>query len=143
MLFRSIDALVSDHHPVQGDEKALPFAEAEPGATGLELLLSLALKWGAEDGLSPLQAVSAVTHRPAEILRQSHARVPAGAGRLQVGAEADLCLVQPDEVWQLNPAQLHSQGRHTPFAFDCTGMSLPARVSATMVAGAWVWPHRT
>jgi dihydroorotase len=139
----TIDALVSDHHPVQGDEKALPFAEAEPGATGLELLLSLALKWGAEDGLSPLQAVSAVTHRPAEILRQSHARVPAGAGRLQVGAEADLCLVQPDEVWQLDPAQLNSQGRHTPFAFDCTGMSLPARVSATMVAGAWVWPHRT
>lgn len=135
----TIDALVSDHHPVQGDEKSLPFAEAEPGATGLELLLSLALKWAREDGLSPLQALAAVTSRPADILRQSNAWVPAGAGRLQVGAQADLCLVQPDEIWQVDPAQLHSQGRHTPFAFDCTGMSLPGRVSATMVGGAWAW----
>jgi dihydroorotase len=65
-----------------------------------------------------------------------------GLGRVQVGAEADLCLLRPDEVWQLDPAQLRSQGRHTPFAFDCTGVSLPGRVSATMVAGAWAWPPR-
>ncbi|MEY2621154.1 MAG: hypothetical protein RIT26_974 [Pseudomonadota bacterium] len=138
----TIDALVSDHHPVQGDEKALPFAEAEPGASGLELLLSLALKWAQEDGQALVQALSAVTSRPAAILRQSNPSVPTGLGRVQVGAEADLCLVRPDEVWQLDPARLHSQGRHTPFAFDCTGVSLPARVSATMVAGAWVWPPR-
>src|SRR5207237_7629236 len=47
----TIDALVSDHTPVAEDAKNLPFAEAEPGATGLELLLSLALKWGTEAGL--------------------------------------------------------------------------------------------
>ncbi|MEY2660031.1 MAG: hypothetical protein RLZZ123_1203 [Pseudomonadota bacterium] len=138
----TIDALVSDHHPVQGDEKALPFAEAEPGASGLELLLSLALKWAQEDGQPLVQALSAVTSRPAAILRQSNPSVPMGLGRVQVGAEADLCLLRPDEVWQLDPAQLRSQGRHTPFAFDCTGVSLPGRVSATMVAGAWAWPPR-
>ena len=137
----TIDALVSDHHPVQGDEKALPFAEAEPGASGVELLLSLALKWGQDEGLTPLQALTTVTDRPARILRQSSPMVPAGAGRIQVGGEADLCLVDPEEVWQLDPAQMRSQGRHTPFAFDCTGMSLPARVRATWVGGHWAWPQ--
>jgi len=136
----TIDALVSDHHPVQGDEKALPFAEAEPGASGVELLLSLALKWGQDEGLSPLQTLSVITDRPARILRQSSALVPTGAGRIQVGGEADVCLIDPQETWQLDPAQLRSQGRHTPFAFDCTGMSLPARVRATWVGGHGAWP---
>jgi dihydroorotase len=49
--------------------------------------------------------------------------------------------VHPDEVWQLDPAQLKSQGKHTPFAFDCTGVSLPARVAATLVGGAWAYPQ--
>ena len=136
----TIDALVSDHHPVQGDEKALPFAEAEPGASGVELLLSLTLKWGQDEGLSPLQTLSVITDRPARILRQSSALVPTGAGRIQVGGEADVCLIDPQETWQLDPAQLRSQGRHTPFAFDCTGMSLPARVRATWVGGHGAWP---
>jgi dihydroorotase len=135
----TIDALVSDHHPVQGDEKALPFAEAEPGATGLELLLSLALKWAQDDSLSPLQALSVVTHRPAGILRQSSPGIAAGIGRMAVGEVADLCLLDPDEVWQLDPARLRSQGRHTPFAFDCTGISLPGKVRATCVGGHWAW----
>ncbi len=135
----TIDALVSDHNPVQGDEKALPFAEAEPGATGLELLLSLALKWAQDDKRTPLEALSVVTDRPARLLRQSNPAVPAGLGRLQVGAEADLCLIDPDVIWQLDPAQLRSQGRHTPFAFDCTGMSLPGRVKATWVGGHLAW----
>src|SRR5204863_4964353 len=47
----TIDALVSDHTPVTSDAKQLPFGEAEPGATGLELLLGLALKWGDEQRL--------------------------------------------------------------------------------------------
>ncbi|MGH8708109.1 MAG: dihydroorotase, partial [Burkholderiales bacterium] len=42
----TVDCLCSDHTPVDEDGKHLPFAEAEPGATGLELLLPLALKWG-------------------------------------------------------------------------------------------------
>lgn len=51
----SIDALVSDHMPVTVDEKAVPFAEATPGATGLELLLSLAMRWARDAGLAQQQ----------------------------------------------------------------------------------------
>lgn len=137
----TIDALVSDHHPVQGDEKALPFAEAEPGATGVELLLSLALKWAQDEGLSALQALSVITDRPARILRQSSPSIAAGIGRIAVGEVADVCLLDPQEVWQLDPNGLRSQGRHTPFAFDCTGISLPGKVRATCVAGHWAWPE--
>jgi dihydroorotase len=138
----TIDALVSDHHPVQGDEKALPFAEAEPGASGVELLLSLALKWAQDDGHSPLQALSVVTNRPAGILRQSSPGVAAGIGRISVGEVADLCLFDAQEVWQLDPSRLRSQGRHTPFAFDCTGISLPGKVRATCVGGHWAWSEQ-
>jgi dihydroorotase len=45
----TIDLVCSDHAPVDDDGKQLPFGEAEPGATGLELLLPLVLKWAAED----------------------------------------------------------------------------------------------
>src|SRR5574343_1229198 len=54
----TIDVLVSDHNPVDEDAKTLPFAEAEPGATGLELLLSLALKWAQQEGLGLMQALA-------------------------------------------------------------------------------------
>jgi 1-acyl-sn-glycerol-3-phosphate acyltransferase len=64
----TIDALVSDHTPVDKDAKNLPFAEAEPGATGLELLLSLALHWADAAGLPWIQALAAVTSAPARIL---------------------------------------------------------------------------
>ena len=57
----TIDALVSDHTPVDADAKTLPFAESEPGATGLELLLSLALKWGQESGVGLTRALAVLT----------------------------------------------------------------------------------
>jgi dihydroorotase len=62
----TIDALVSDHTPVDEDAKTLPFAEAEPGATGLELLLALALKWGEETGAGLVRALAVLTHAPAD-----------------------------------------------------------------------------
>jgi dihydroorotase len=57
----TIDALVSDHTPVDADAKALPFAEAEPGATGLELLLGLALKWGEQSHQDLRRTLACVT----------------------------------------------------------------------------------
>ena len=138
----TIDALVSDHHPVQGDEKALPFAQSEPGASGLELLLSLALKWAQDDAIPPSAALARVTSLPASVLRRSCPTVPDGLGGIRVGTQADLCLFDPEPVWQLKPDRLQSQGRYTPFAHDCTGISLTGRVSACMVAGKWVWPQR-
>ncbi|MEO5733193.1 MAG: dihydroorotase [Rubrivivax sp.] len=131
----TIDALVSDHNPVADDMKQLPFGEAEPGATGLELLLSLALRWGADTGLSMVRSLSCITHRPVGVLGDALGSLASSAGRLVEGGVADLCLFDPDMQWSVSPAALVSQGKHTPFAFESTGMGLPGRVRCTLVAG--------
>ena len=139
----TIDALVSDHTPVEGDAKALPFAQAEPGATGLELLLSLALKWANDGGVGLSRAVSVLTHAPAQVLGASAQHASASLGALHAGAVADVCLFDPAAQWQVQPGALRSQGKHTPFAFDISGAVLPGRVRATWVGGrlAYQAPH--
>ncbi len=131
----TLDALVSDHNPVADDMKQLPFGEAEPGATGLELLLSLALRWGADNGLSLPQALARVTCDPVRVLGGALDSLANSAGRLVEGGVADICLFDPAAEWAVSPAELVSQGKHTPFAFASTGMALPGRVRATWVAG--------
>ncbi len=135
LLDGTIDALVSDHTPVDDDAKYLPFSEAEPGATGLELLLSLALKWGESEGLSQVQSLARVTSDPVRVLGDTLGSLASSAGRLVVGGVADLCIFDPHVLWQVQPENLLSQSRHTPFAFASTGMALPGRVRYTMVAG--------
>ncbi|MCU0775972.1 MAG: dihydroorotase [Ideonella sp.] len=132
----TIDAIVSDHTPVAEDAKNLPFAEAEPGATGLELLLSLALKWGSEQGLPLPATLARITQAPARVLGSALGTLAASAGRLVEGGVADLCLFDPEATWTVTPEVLRSQGKHTPFAFESTGTALPGRVQATIVAGA-------
>jgi dihydroorotase len=127
----TIDALVSDHSPVDDDDKTLPFAESEPGASGVELLLGLALKWAEESGTSLQRALSVVTCEPARILANSAGRLTSGAGRLVVGGVADLCVFHPQQEWVIEANTLRSQGKHTPFS----GYSLQARVLATLVGG--------
>jgi dihydroorotase len=131
----TIDALVSDHTPVEGDAKNLPFGEAEPGATGLELLLSLALRWARDDGLPLARALARITHDPVRVLGDSLGSLASSAGRLVEGGVADLCLFDPAAEWAVAPSALASQGKHTPFAFGSTGMALPGRVRTTLVAG--------
>ena len=132
----TVDALVSDHTPVAEDAKNLPFAEAEPGATGIELLLSLALHWGAASRLPLLQTLARITSAPVAVLRAGRDGTPdlvaAGAGSLVEGGAADLCVFDPDAHWTVTPEALRSQGKHTPFA----GYELPGRVRCTLVAGA-------
>ena len=130
-----IDALVSDHTPIGNDEKLLPFAEATPGATGLELLLSLALKWGEDAGVGLHRALSVVTADPVRVLGSASGSVSASAGRVVEGGVADLCLFDPSVIWTVSPDQLRSQGKHTPFAFEHGGTALKGRVKATLVAG--------
>lgn len=120
----TIDAICSAHTPVDDDEKLLPFAEATPGATGLELLLSLTLKWANEAGVPLAQALKRITAAPADVLK-----LP--AGRIATGAAADLCVFDPGAHWRVEPRALKSQGHNTPFL----GYELPARVRATIVAG--------
>lgn len=127
----TIDALVSDHTPVDADAKNLPFAEAEPGATGLELLLSLALKWGAEAGLPLARTLATVTSAPVAVLGGALDSLGASAGRLVEGGVADVCVFDPNASWKVEPAALKSRGKHTPFGGDV----LPGRVRCTVVAG--------
>ena len=134
----TIDALVSDHTPVDEDAKTLPFAEAEPGATGLELLLSLALKWGSENGQSLLQTLAKITSAPVGVLGDSLGSLAASAGRLVEGGMADLCLFDPEARWIVRSGNLRSQGKHTPFG----GYEVPGRVRCTLVAGAVAYEAR-
>lgn len=127
----TIDALVSDHTPVDEDAKTLPFAEAEPGATGLELLLGLALRWGQESGVGMMRALGVLTHEPARVLGSALGTLQASAGQLVDGGVADVCIFDSSAEWTVTPGRLRSQGRHTPFA----GHALPGVVRYTIVGG--------
>jgi dihydroorotase len=131
----TLDALVSDHMPVTADEKNVPFAEATPGATGLELLLSLSLRWAKDSGLPLARALAVVTSEPVRVLGPALGSLSASAGRLVEGGVADICVFDPNASWAVTPARLTSQGKHTPFAFADSGFELPARVRCTVVAG--------
>jgi dihydroorotase len=128
-----IDAICSDHTPVDDDEKLLPFGEASPGATGLELLLSLALKWADDyaagqhrgDGATPLsRALAKVTVDAARVAGLA-------AGQLAPGAAADIVLFDPAVRWKVDAQALASQGKHTPFV----GYEMQGQVMATIVGG--------
>jgi dihydroorotase len=122
-----IDAVCSDHTPIDDDAKQVPFAEAEPGATALELLLPLTLQWGKESGLGLAETLGTVTHRAARILGVA-------AGTLAVGASADVCIFDPSRSWVVQPQSLASQGKNTPFM----GLELTGRVVRTLLAGRTV-----
>jgi len=128
----TIDALVSDHSPVDRNEKDLPFAESEAGASAVELLLGMALKWAAEDGIARRRALQVLTSAPADILAGANGVGGSGSGRLASGAVADLCVYDPRPESFVDAQRLRSQGKHTPFA----GHALPGQVRWTLVGGA-------
>ncbi len=127
----TVDALVSDHNPVDADAKVLPFAEAEPGATAIELLLGLSAKWAQQDGLGLMQALGVLTTGPQRVLGSALGTLQHSVGQISVGGAADLCLFDPNASWAVVPAGLRSQGKHTPFE----GHEMPVHVRATLVAG--------
>jgi len=120
--------VVSNHSPVDDDAKQLPFAEAEVGATGIELLLPLVLKWAEQSGLTLSDTLARVTMQPARILGLD-------AGHLAVGKAADICVFDPEQYWKVEPAALKSQGKNTPFL----GMELRGKVRYTLVNGQIVY----
>jgi dihydroorotase len=131
----TLDVLVSDHTPVDADAKALPFAEAEPGATGMELLWSLALKWGQEADLPVSQVLARLTADPARVLGPTLGNLQDSVGHLAVGGVADVCVLSTEGHWLVSDAALRSQGKSTPFS----GYELPGRVRATVVGGQVVF----
>lgn len=126
----TVDAICSDHTPVDDDAKQLPFGEAEPGVTGLELLLPLTLKWAQEAGVPLATALAKISSGPAAVLG-----VPEATGRLEAGGPADLCVLDPRETWVVSRATLLSQGAHTPYV----GRELEGRVRLTLVGGRIAW----
>ncbi len=128
----TVDAICSDHTPVDDDEKLLPFGEASPGATGLELLLSLALKWADASVAQADQRLKLALSR----ITVDAARVAGlAAGQLSVGSAADICIFNPDTMWTVQASALLSQGKHTPFL----GYELQGQVHTTLVAGRIVF----
>lgn len=121
-------AVCSDHTPIDEDGKQLPFGEALPGATGLELLLPLTLKWAAEAKIPLGTALARITCDPAAILGIS-------AGSLAVGSPADVCVFDPTEPWQVTPQALRSEGKNTPFL----GYEMAGKVRTTLVGGRVVF----
>ena len=124
----AVDCLCSDHTPVDEDGKHLPFAEAEPGATGLELLLPLTLKWGAAHKLPLAVTLARMTSDPARILGVA-------TGRIVTGAPADLAIFDPGAAVRVTAESLKSQGKNTPFL----GYERAGRVRYTVVAGNVVY----
>jgi dihydroorotase len=125
-----IDAVCSDHTPVDEDAKLLPFAEAEAGATGLELLLPLTLKWATEMKIPLAAAIARITRHPARILGLD-------AGHLTPGHAADLCLFDPERAWKVEAKALKSQGKNTPFL----GLELQGKAVYTLVDGHVVYEN--
>ncbi len=124
----TVDAICSDHTPIDEDVKQVPFAEAESGATGLELLLPLTLKWAEESNIPLSAALAKITTDAARILNID-------AGHLSAGSTADICVFDPERCWKVEPAALKSQGKNTPYL----GLELKGKVRQTLVEGLIVY----
>jgi dihydroorotase len=128
----TIDVIVSDHNPQDVENKRLPFAEAADGAVGLETLLSAALRLVHSDRISLPRLLRALSTNPAEILGLE-------AGRLKVGAPADLIVFDPEAPYVLDKRQLKSLSKNSPF----DEARLEGQVTITMVAGRIVFDRRS
>lgn len=104
----TIDAIASDHSPHDQDSKRLPFAQAEFGIVGLETLLPVSIELYHNGHLSASETIALLTHRPADVLS-----LP--AGRLKIGASADLVLIDLDQPWRIDADAFRSKSKNTPF----------------------------
>ena len=125
-----IDVGMSDHNPQDVEVKRLPFAEAAVGAVGLETMLPAGLRLVHNGELDFKTLIRAMSTRPAELLG-----LPGGS--LRSGAAADVIVIDPDVPWVLDPADLKSQCKNTPF--DEARFS--GRVARTIVGGRTIYEH--
>ena len=125
-------AVCSDHQPHEPDAKLAPFAQSEPGISGLETLLPLTLALTDEGVLGLSEAIALLTHRPADVLGID-------AGRLGVGDTADVCIIDLQARWTLEAERMISRGRNSPFL----GRPMHGRVTHTLVGGRLVHEYQT
>jgi len=123
-----IDAIASDNSPWDKDSKRLPFSSATCGIVGLETLLPLALELYNTGRLSLIEVLGRMTANPARILGLN-------AGRLAVGAPADLVLFDPDLSWRIVPDNFRSKSKNAPF----DGRPVRGQVMRTIVDGRTIF----
>ena len=125
-----IDVVMSDHNPQDVETKRLPFAEASPGAIGLETMLAAGLRLVHSGELALMTLLKATSSAPAKILGLA-------AGTLRQGSPADVIVLDPDVPWVLDPGELKSKCKNTPF----DEAKLEGRVVRTIVAGRTVYEY--
>ena len=124
----TIDAICSDHTPHDADAKNVPFGEALPGSTGLELLLPLTLKWALAASVPVAFGLGKISADPARLLGLA-------AGLFVAGQPADICIFDPKAYWAVTAQTLRSQGKNSPYL----RRELEGRVTHTMVNGRLVF----
>jgi len=125
-----IDAVMSDHDPQDVETKRLPFAEAAPGAIGIETMLAASLRLVHSGDIALPVLLKAMSTRPAALLG-----LPGGT--LRPGSPADVVVFDPDTPWVLDRAELKSKCKNTPF----DEARLQGRVTRTIVAGRTVYEY--
>ncbi|MDE0308605.1 MAG: dihydroorotase [Acidiferrobacterales bacterium] len=123
----SISVICSDHRPCRIDDKLAPFVQTAAGISGLETLLPLTLKLVDEGAISLTEAIACLTCNPAAVLGIE-------TGSLTPGSAADICIFDPERTWTVNPDDMLSGGRNTPFA----GTRMRGRVTHTFSGGKLV-----
>jgi len=129
LLNGTLDAVCSDHHPLNEDSKLAPFNLTSPGASTLEVLLPLMLNLIHRKLLTPLQVFEKLAANPARILNLQ-------SGSLATGQAADIIVIDPDQAWTLNNSELLSAGRNCPF----DGWELFGKTTHTIINGQLVYP---
>jgi len=124
----TLQVLCSDHQPHEADAKLAPFPSTQPGISGLETLLPLALKLYEQGTLSRSQTIACMTCGPADILGIE-------AGKLSPGTLADICILEPDHSWEFDTSAMLSKGKNSPFG----GWPFTGRVVRTLLAGETVY----
>jgi dihydroorotase len=125
-----VDAVMSDHDPQDVETKRLPFAEAAPGAIGIETMLAASLRLVHSGDIALPTLLKAMSTRPAELLG-----LPGGS--LRPGSPADVVVFDPDAPWVLDRAELKSKCKNTPF----DEARLQGRVTRTIVGGRTVYEY--
>jgi len=125
-----LDVMMSDHNPQDVETKRLPFAEAAAGAIGLETMLAAGLRLVHNGEMKLITLLKAMSARPAELLGLQ-------CGTLRPGSPADVIVVDIDDPWVLDPADLKSKCKNTPF----DEARLQGRVKRTIVAGRTVFEY--
>jgi dihydroorotase len=125
-----IDAVMSDHDPQDVETKRLPFAEAAPGAIGIETMLAASLRLVHSGDIALPVLLKAMSTRPAELLG-----LPGGT--LRPGSPADVVVFDPEAPWVLDRAELKSKCKNTPF----DEARLQGRVTRTIVGGRTVYEY--